>query len=179
MLVVKVLALLLTLLTINSTAYARRLPILPFQVPISDENSEHYIFSGLSLLINFPFHIVEKLQTIGEDENAEELSGQFEGDIILSPEQIGDLTLRNGLSDEKYSWPNHTVVYEISEDFDEEQQDFIRQALGEMEAVTCLKFLRRTNEENFIRVTVTKEFLCSSPSHPPFHFSASRNEIIN
>lgn len=88
------------------------------------------------------------------DENAEEYSGQFEGDIILSPEQIGDLTLRNGLSDEKYSWPNHTVVYEISADFDEERTDYIRKALDEMESVTCLKFIPRQNEESFIRVTV-------------------------
>lgn len=97
---------------------------------------------------------VERLQTIEEGENAEELSGQFEGDIILSPEQIGELTLRNGLNDEKYSWPNHTVVYEITDDFDEEQRDFIRKALDEMEAVTCLKFIPRTDEESYIRVTV-------------------------
>lgn len=100
--------------------------------------------------------LVEKLQTIGEDENAEEYSGQFEGDIILSPEQIGDLTLRNGLSDEKYSWPNRTVVYEFAEGFDEEKKDYIREALDEMEEVTCLKFVPRTDEEKYIRVTVSE-----------------------
>lgn len=98
---------------------------------------------------------MEKLEFIGENENAEEYSGQFEGDIILSPEQINDLTLRNGLSDEKYSWPNHTVVYEISEDFDEEKKDYINKALEDMEAVTCLKFIPRTKEESYIKVTVS------------------------
>lgn len=100
---------------------------------------------------------MEKLEFIGENENAEEYSGQFEGDIILSPEQINDLTLRNGLSDEKYSWPNHTVVYEISEDFDEEKKDYIKEALADMEAVTCLKFIPRTNEESYIKVTVSEK----------------------
>lgn len=98
---------------------------------------------------------MEKLEFIGENENAEEYSGQFEGDIILSPEQINDLTLRNGLSDEKYSWPNHTVVYEISDDFDEEKKDYINKALEDMEAVTCLKFIPRTKEESYIKVTVS------------------------
>lgn len=101
--------------------------------------------------------LVEKLQTIGEDENAEEYSGQFEGDIILSPEQISELTLRNGLSDEKYSWPNRTVVYELSESFDEEKKDYIREALDEIEEATCLKFIPRTGEEKYIRVTVSEK----------------------
>lgn len=97
---------------------------------------------------------MEKLESLQENENAEEYSGQFEGDIILNSDQIGELALRNGLSDEKYSWPNKTVVYEISPDFDEEKRDYIRQALDEMEAVTCLKFVPRKGEENYIRVTV-------------------------
>ena len=74
--------------------------------------------------------------------------------MILSPEQIGDLTLRNGLNDEKYSWPNNTVVYEISEDFETEQRDYIRKSLDEIEAASCLKFVPRTKEENYILVTV-------------------------
>lgn len=102
---------------------------------------------------------MEKLQSIGEHENAEEYSGQFEGDIILSPEQISELTLRNGLSDEKYSWPNRTVVYEISsDDFEDDAKTFIRSALDEIEAVTCLKFIARTKEEKYIRVTVRREY---------------------
>lgn len=101
---------------------------------------------------------VEKLESIGENDNAEEYSGQFEGDMILNSEQVGDLLSRNGLSDEKYSWPNQTVIYEISDDFDDEKKDYIREALNEMEAVTCLKFVARTKEENYIRVTVKQKF---------------------
>lgn len=131
-----------------------RIIYLPLLLP-SDHSTVQFSpsRSDIYIICLFPL-IVEKLLSIDVDENAEEYSGQFEGDIILSPEQIGDLTLRNGLSDEKYSWPNHTVVYEISADFDEERTDYIRKALDEMESVTCLKFIPRQNEESFIRVTV-------------------------
>lgn len=97
---------------------------------------------------------MEKLESLSENENAEEYSGQFEGDIILNPDQIGELALRNGLSDEKYSWPNKTVFYDISPDFDDDKREYIRSALDDLESVTCLKFVPRKDEPNYIRVTV-------------------------
>lgn len=106
---------------------------------------------------------------MGEDENPEEFSGQFEGDIVLNADQINDLHLRNALDEEKYSWPNNTVVYELSAgEFDPAMGFYIREALDEIEAVTCLKFIPRKEEENYIQVTVRRDYyiLCSEPSPP-------------
>lgn len=95
------------------------------------------------------------MRSIGEHENPEEFSGQFEGDIVLNSHQINDLLSRNALDDAKYSWPNNTVVYELSAgEFDQTMADYIRDALDEIEAVTCLKFAPRKDEENYIQVTV-------------------------
>ena len=47
-------------------------------------------------------------------QNAWELSGKFEGDIMLSDEQI-----RNGLINTASRWPNKTVPFVIDDVFSE------------------------------------------------------------
>lgn len=49
------------------------------------------------------------------DDHAEELSGQFEGDIILSDNQERALRARTGLVNENYRWVGARVPYEIVE----------------------------------------------------------------
>lgn len=56
------------------------------------------------------------------DANADELSGQLEGDMVLNYEQWSAFNARShsfktGLINIKYRWPNNTVPYEISDDF--------------------------------------------------------------
>lgn len=69
--------------------------------------------------------LVERLQNLGPDDWAELLSGQFEGDMVLSPEEIELLTGggrggRTGLSDKKYRWKDNIIPYTIREaDFSE------------------------------------------------------------
>jgi hypothetical protein len=51
------------------------------------------------------------------NERPEFLSGQFQGDIVLTKEQIEDLndvTDRTGLIDKRYNWPNAVVYIQIS-----------------------------------------------------------------
>jgi hypothetical protein len=64
---------------------------------------------------------VLRLDNLKSDELAEELSGQFEGDIIISPEQLNDLLKRHertGLINTAFRWPDSTVPYQIKiEDF--------------------------------------------------------------
>jgi len=47
-------------------------------------------------------------------QSAWELSGKFEGDIVLTDEQI-----RNGLINPAYRWPNRVVPYVIDDVFSE------------------------------------------------------------
>jgi hypothetical protein len=69
--------------------------------------------------------IVERLQHLGPDDLAEELSGQFEGDIVMSPAEIAQLLGegregRTGLINEQYRWTDNIVPYTIREaDFSE------------------------------------------------------------
>lgn len=50
-------------------------------------------------------------------DNAEEYSGQFEGDIVLSQAQLLGLMSRNGLIARTYRWNNNTVPYVLADDF--------------------------------------------------------------
>lgn len=52
-------------------------------------------------------------QDVEEEENPEEMGGYFEGDIILTEQQIAKLNSRNGLLNVNNRWPNRLVPYEI------------------------------------------------------------------
>jgi hypothetical protein len=61
---------------------------------------------------------VERLRHLGKSDLAEELSGQYQGDIVLTPEQLieyrrGSKASKTGLIDTFYRWRNNTVPYEI------------------------------------------------------------------
>lgn len=56
---------------------------------------------------------VERLANLHGTDLAEELSGQFEGDIVLSPEQEESISSRTGLINERYRWTNNVVPFEI------------------------------------------------------------------
>lgn len=100
---------------------------------------------------------------MGKDDLAEELSGQFEGDIILSAEQMKEYELgsksKTGLIMSRYKWAGGVVPFRIIEkDFSKfqkncnssknkivftapEQIDYIKLGTKKMEAVTCMRFV--------------------------------------
>jgi len=84
-----------------------------------------------------------------EDKQAAwELSGQFEGDIILMPDQ------RNGLINEYYRWPGKTLVYEFDPAVTASQRDLIRNSLGQYTANTCIQHReRQAGDVDYIYVT--------------------------
>ncbi|XP_052892970.1 zinc metalloproteinase nas-14-like [Anopheles moucheti] len=99
-----------------------------------------------------------------EDENVlEEISGHFEGDIILSPEQSN--AVQNGytaLIDLK-KWPNGIVYYTIDTTvFTFAQQNNIRIAMDQIELVTCVRFVPRTTQKGFALISGTATSGCSS-----------------
>lgn len=103
-------------------------------------------------------------------QNIEELSGQFEGDMVLTAEQKRMLTGldRTGLIDTSYRWPNNTVPYILSDIFSQEQRDYIELGMREIEAVSCLLFVPRTTEENFVSVEVSKVSTMTDVNPIPF-----------
>ncbi|KAI4457853.1 discoidin cub egf laminin and zinc metalloprotease domain containing [Holotrichia oblita] len=93
---------------------------------------------------------VQRLRTYTDNDkqNVWELSGQFEGDIVLTRAQ------RNGLLDSTYKWENNEIPYELSSDFDEEQVAWIKESLEEYSRKTCLVVRERTDDDiNYVYVT--------------------------
>lgn len=61
---------------------------------------------------------------------------------------------RTGLIDVNMRWPNKVVPYLLSDVFSDEQKSHIEAALRELERVSCLTFVPRTDEVNYVRVNV-------------------------
>lgn len=62
--------------------------------------------------------LVAKLEAITNDELAEELSGQYQGDLLITDEQMAiyrkkKLT-KNGLINKRFRWQEARVPYKIS-----------------------------------------------------------------
>jgi len=87
-------------------------------------------------------------------QNIEELSGQYEGDMVLTSDQERMLNGldRTGLIDTSYRWPNNTVAYILSDIFSQPQRDYIELGLREIESVSCIRFVERTTEETYVSV---------------------------
>lgn len=88
-----------------------------------------------------------------------ELNDKFQGDIILTKQQEDELfgLGRTGMVNENYRWPNNTVFYEISSAFEQNRVDAIELGLRRIEEVTCIRFVKRTDEVNYVYVTVSDE----------------------
>lgn len=94
------------------------------------------------------------MRNLRPDELAEELSGQFEGDMILTEEQYSEMFRKNGMVNERYRWPSNTVFYDIEEEwFDDEQIQYILEAMRLISNASCVRFLPRDPENpDYIRI---------------------------
>ncbi|XP_058124168.1 astacin-like [Anopheles ziemanni] len=85
----------------------------------------------------------------------EEVGGNFEGDMVLSPEQENAVKYGyTALIGESYKWPNSIVPYKIDTTaFTAVQQNSIKSALQQIELVSCVRFVPRTTEVDYVVVT--------------------------
>jgi hypothetical protein len=61
---------------------------------------------------------VDKLSNLGQNDLAEELSGQYQGDIIMSQDEIRELEGskgKTGLIATRYGWAGGVVPYRVNE----------------------------------------------------------------
>lgn len=89
----------------------------------------------------------------------EELSGQFEGDIVLTDLQKQAINghLRNGLINTTYRWENNIVPYNFTADLNEVQRAEVLKGLRAIEAAApCISFVQRTIEEHYVEVHVSQ-----------------------
>ena len=93
---------------------------------------------------------------INKEPLIEEMSGQFEGDIVLTPAQEDAIfRKRTGVINQVYRWSHNIVPYTLEDVMSEAQRTAVREALDEMEASLCLKFVERTDQTDYVRVTIT------------------------
>lgn len=78
--------------------------------------------------------------------------------MVLSEQQKRVLKSleRTGLIDVNMRWPNRVVPYVLSDVFSDEQKSYIESGLAELARVSCLTFVPRTDEQNYVRVNVRK-----------------------
>lgn len=84
------------------------------------------------------------------------LNSEQTAHIFRVPQADSDDELRNGLIAEKYRWKNKTIPYALSNSFTAEQKVYIEKGLRNLEAVSCLKFVPRKSENDYIEVLVNK-----------------------
>ncbi|XP_055600800.1 zinc metalloproteinase nas-13-like [Uranotaenia lowii] len=94
-------------------------------------------------------------QHLQQGDLAEEWSGQFEGDIVLSDLQENEFRKRSGVQLTSLVWPNGIVHYEIVEqDFTAAQILAITNGMMDIQRVSCVRFQPRTpTTTDFIRIT--------------------------
>lgn len=82
----------------------------------------------------------------------------FEGDMILATANQttkANVSL-NGLVNPIYRWPNtRRVPYELNAGHTFQQQRYIEYCLRVLSRMSCVKFVRRTIESDYIRLTVS------------------------
>lgn len=70
---------------------------------------------------------------------------------------LGLLLHRTGLIDTMYRWPNATLPYTIADGyFNAAQIEHLEYGLRIISNVSCIRFVHRTNEENYVEVTVIR-----------------------
>lgn len=80
----------------------------------------------------------------------------FECDMRLTEEQKEMLfsPARNGLIQTKFRWPNKTVPYVLPNTMSAPQKIQTERALRTLESVSCVKFVERTDQADYVEVIV-------------------------
>ncbi|XP_055373694.1 zinc metalloproteinase nas-4-like [Condylostylus longicornis] len=94
-----------------------------------------------------------------ESVNPEELGTYLEGDILIP---FPHKNSRNGLISQIYRWPNNTIPYLIEGTFTLDELDKLRIGFNEYHIKTCIRFIPRTIETDYITIVNGKSGCWSS-----------------
>ncbi|CAL4079355.1 unnamed protein product, partial [Meganyctiphanes norvegica] len=84
--------------------------------------------------------------------DALEESGEFQGDIMLTQRQKSLMKLRGAQNMEEKLWKNAEIPYSISSEFSISERQMIDKAIYEFQTKTCLRFLKRTSQTDYIDI---------------------------
>ncbi|CAL4114608.1 unnamed protein product, partial [Meganyctiphanes norvegica] len=79
-----------------------------------------------------------------------EQSGEYEGDIMLTPQQQAAMAGRSATKNTL--WDNGEIPYTISSTFTTSERQVIARAMAEYEARTCIRFIGRTTHTDYIHI---------------------------
>lgn len=81
---------------------------------------------------------------------------QFEGDMVLTSDQKAATMnpSRNGLKNIFKRWDNGIVPYSFDSKLSTDQKNMIMEALKVIESISCIKFIPRIRERDYVRVVV-------------------------
>ena len=125
----------------------------PIDLILIDEpqNDDYIDLSSLGpMLFSEPDESVGKIVndwTPEDGQNPEELGSYLEGDMLI-PSVEG----RNGLVSMTSRWPNGVVPYIISPSLGSSGTNMILKAMEEYHTKTCIRFIPRTNEKDYISI---------------------------
>ncbi|XP_061398643.1 zinc metalloproteinase nas-4-like [Musca vetustissima] len=103
--------------------------------------------------------LVDEYQPETAHVNPEELGSYLEGDILMPQSSV---ILKNGLVSTATRWPNGVVPYEIGAQFKRRELQMIHNAIQEYHQRTCIRFVPRTNEKDYISIVNGKSGCWSS-----------------
>ncbi|XP_059351875.1 zinc metalloproteinase nas-8-like isoform X2 [Daphnia carinata] len=108
--------------------------------PLTEEEFNSNIFNKVIDGLEY-----ETVESIAWDKQDPELFG---GDIVPTGRKHGVLTSRE-------RWPNAKIPYVISSSYTPRQREIIASAINAYHNNTCIRFIRRTTEKNYVRITKT------------------------
>ncbi|GAB0093344.1 Metalloendopeptidase [Sergentomyia squamirostris] len=76
----------------------------------------------------------------------EELGNYFEGHIVLRSSRTGQLNPAS-------RWPNNTLVYAFAPNINKAERNSVIKALRQISKRSCVKFVERTTEKDYVQVT--------------------------
>lgn len=88
----------------------------------------------------------------------------FEGDIVMDNrlrDAVLGISKKSVMKEKRIKWPNGVLVYDVDPKFFKKGKELLSEAIKEFEARTCIKFKKRTNEEDYVYYTSETD-VCSS-----------------
>ncbi|KAG5673253.1 hypothetical protein PVAND_003316 [Polypedilum vanderplanki] len=121
------------------------------------------LFCTFSLLYAAPVDeapVEEVIEGEGEDNGVGEYGEHYQGDIILTPEQEEELAndgrdSKTGILNTNARWPKvngYVQVPYVITGFSSGDISKIRTGMNDIESKTCVRFIARSNQANFIRI---------------------------
>ncbi|CAG7837627.1 unnamed protein product [Allacma fusca] len=84
----------------------------------------------------------------GRKDNMDERGKYHGGDMVLTPDQLGEL--KQGINGDNYRWPGGIVPYVIDTNFSPSERTSVLAGINLITSKTCIKFTNRTAENSYV-----------------------------